>query len=296
MLTIPDLEARALRRADQVEDADRLLRAARWRLRTGRDDGDSPLGFWARLAGRLWPSSAARRVAKLERDHRRAEAAFKIAVDELLQAHCAALRSAPWSQGRVAGVEAAVRSSSTDYGPWRRSLALGESALDKLRGLGAGRPGFGDAARILTLATGGIYIPRLSPDAESIDAMREAGEALGSFISSLDHLPQTSPARNWPHDGPNGDPARSRPAPSAGLRDCARRMAEVRTRLGVAAVESARSRAMREVASLLHRLDDSSRDERGDLDAARSALEAANQQLILAAWSKIPARLRPIGR
>lgn len=96
--SIGDLEARALRCADRVDDLERRLRSEQWRQRVRASAEASAAGFWSRLFRRLKPERGARAITALEQDKARAQAALKIAVDELYQAHCEQLRAAPWGR------------------------------------------------------------------------------------------------------------------------------------------------------------------------------------------------------
>jgi hypothetical protein len=282
MQSIAELEARALRRADEADELARRLAAAEWRLRT-RDAGSVERGgFWSRLTGGLKPDAVVTEIARLQTQKAHADAALKIAVDELHQAHCIALRDSPWNRTLLEPAEAEVAHASDDYHPWDRVLIAGDATLQALTAA-ARQPGLGayDAARVL-LALGGIRTPRLSATsrAESVQIIRAAGQAVDRFIKSVQLLQRDRPGNLTVGVGP-------------ALQDNAARMLGLRTAFGINGVHGAIQAALRDVGAIMTQVRARSRGERGELGDARRRYEQASRQVALMAWSKIPARLRP---
>jgi hypothetical protein len=284
MQTIAELEARALRRADEVDDLARRLDAVEWQARAGKHSPsvDRGGGLWSRVTGWFRRDGVAVKVARLSAQKAHADAAMKIAVDELHQAHCIALRGSPWSRTLLKPAETGLSHATDDYHPWDRIVMFGDAALRALTAA-ARQPGADatDVVRLL-LALGGVRTPRLSATstAESVAIIHEAGEAVDRFVTSVRLL-----ERGRPTD------AKIRGSPT--LAGYAARMKSVRTKIGIARAHGAIQAALREIGATLTQVRAQSSEERGQLGKARSTFEQAGQQVALMAWSKIPARLRP---
>ena len=283
MQSIAQLEARALRRADAVEDLERRLAAAEWQVRArAHSPSVDRGGFWSRVAGCFRRDGASAAIARLREQKAHTDAALKIAIDELHQAHCEALRDSPWSRSLLKPAEAGLSHATDDYHPWDRILMFGDAALRALT-TAARQPGLDayDAARRL-LALGGIRAPRLSgtSPAESIAIVNAAGDAVDRFVTSVQLLERDRPVNTTISMSP-------------GLADSAARMKRVRTAFGIARVHGAVQAALREVGAIVTEVRAQSSEERGNLGNARQRFEQASQQVAMLAWSKIPARLRP---
>jgi hypothetical protein len=285
MQTIAELEARALRRADEVDDLARRVAAAQWQARAGKHSpsvvrGAGPL---SRIAGWFSGDGGLRaKIARLQAQKAHADAAMKIAVDELHQAHCAALRDSPWSRTLLKPAESGLSHATADYHPWDRALMFGDAALRALTAA-ARQPG-ADASDLvlLLLALAGTWGTRLSGTStlESLQIIHEAGEAVDRFIKSVELLERDAPAT-------------VKPGLSPGLADHAARMKRVRTKVGIARAHRAIQAALREIGAILTQIRGQSNEEQGRLGNARVTFEQAGQQVALMAWTKIPARLRP---
>jgi hypothetical protein len=281
--TIEQLQARALRRADAVDELDHLLYTAKGRRRTDALRDDSA-GLWAALKRLFLPDRSAAKVLKLERQKARARAALTIAVDELHQAHCQQLRAAPWSASLLRPTETGLRAANEEYHPWDLVQMSGKRALSALYKIDAAGDSDSIALVILgvLLATGGTRL--LSGGlGERIEAMNQAGDAILGFVNATRAL-----ARVHPETGVDME--------SASLTATAKRLSSVRTRLGAMAVSNQVMEAKRTIAAIVTSVAQASRSERGQAGTAQDRLEEVNHQIDLAAWSKIPARLRPAGR
>jgi hypothetical protein len=288
MQTIAELEARALRRADEVDDLARRLAAAECQAGARQHSPSVDRGgrLWSRIAGWFRGDGVAARIAQLRVQKAHADAAMKIAVDELHQAHCIALRGSPWSRTVLKPAEAVLTHATDDYHPWDRVLMFGDAALRALT-VAARQPG-ADVSDIVglalmaLLALGGTAAPRLSGTStmESVEIIHGAGEAVDRFIASV---------RLLERDAPGDVTIRASPT----LADHAARMKRVRTKIGIARAHRAIQAALREIGAIMTRVRAQSSGERGQLGDARQRFEQASRQVASMAWSKIPARLRP---
>jgi hypothetical protein len=284
MQPIAELEARALRRADEVDDLARRLAAAEWQARAGKHKPsvDRSDGLWSLMTGWFTRDGTAAKIARLRAQKAHADAAMKIAVDELHQAHCIALRGSPWSRTLLKPAETGLSHATDDYHRWDRVLMFGDAALRALTAA-ARQPG-ADASDALSLllALAGVRGSRLSGTStmEGVEIIHGAGEAVDRFITSV---------RLLERDGPGNVTISVIPS----LADHAVRMKRIRTRVGITRVHGAIQAALREIGSTLTQVRAQSSDERGQLGKARVTFEQADQQVALMAWSQIPARLRP---
>jgi len=280
--TIQQLQARALRRADAVDELDRLLYAAKGKRRSEelREEG---AGLWAGLRRLFLPNRLAVKVEKLERDVGRARAALKIAVDELHQAHCQQLRAAPWSGSLLAPTEAGLRDANEDYQPWNRVQMSGKRALHALRR--AEHPDLDVVDKgflLVDMALDGPG-PITTRTSRKIEAMNEAADPVRSFVNALRLLARERPEARVPAD-------------SQALSEIADRFAGVRNVFGLALAESKVRVAASTISSLMASIARAAGPEFSEVAVAQDRLEEVNHQIALAAWSKIPARLRPEGR
>jgi len=276
-----------LRRADEAEDLERRLAAAEWRVRARAQSPsvDRGGGLWSRATGWLKGDGASDEIARLRTQKTHADAALKIAVDELHQAHCATLRTSPWSRTLVGPAEATLQGANAEYHPWDRAVMFGTQAIDALGAAGGQtRSNIGDAIRLATMLVTRSSLPSLSSGSlsEQLDAMHRAGEAVDHFIKAVDLLARDRPRTDVP-------------LVSDGLRKCAQKLMAVGNRFTIAAIQSSLHPAAEEIRAILNRIIAESGGERSDVETARARLEGTNQQVITAAWSKIPARLRPNG-
>jgi hypothetical protein len=280
--TIQELQARALRRADAVDELDRLLFAAKGKRRSD-DMRDDSSGLWVALKRLFLPNRAAGKVQKLERQRVRAQAALRIAVDELHQAHCQQLRTAPWSGSLLAPTEAGLRDANEDYHPWSRVERAGKQALLALGRINqAGDADIVDTAFVLwDMVDGGPNLFSQGID-RKIEAMNLAGSAVRNFANTVRLLALERPEAGI--------------APSPSLEKIAGKLSAVGSRFGVIATGGYVKPAKRAIAALMTAAAQSSGRESADVGAAQDRLEEVNHQISLAAWSKIPARLRPAGR
>ena len=281
--TIQQLQARALRRAEAVDELDRLLYATKGQRRA-EDLRDGAAGLWAAVRRLFLPNRLAAKVEKLERQQARARAALKIAVDELHQAHCQQLRTAPWSGSLLAPTETGLRDANEDLRPWNRVQMSGKRALAALTAIGAPpNLGAGDVILLITevvLAASDFTSEDLD---ERIDVAHRAGWAIRSFINALKALKQEHPESNA---GPG----------NSDLAEIAEKLIAIRTRFGLTLAQGYVGRAARTIAALMDSVRRESATEFDGVELAQDRLEAVNHQIALAAWSKIPARLRPPGR
>jgi hypothetical protein len=279
--SVQQLEARALRRADAVDELERLLYAAKGNRRQQelRDDRAGP---WASL---FRPNRWMDKVEKLERDVTRARASLKIAVDELHQAHCQQLRTAPWSGRLLAPTEAGLRNANEDDHPFELVRRAGKRALNAMYKIDASGDSDSVALIVLTilLAVGGGRFSSSSGLTERIEAMNQAGDAIQSFANAMRSLDRAHPELGMAADSPS-------------LSAIAKRLSGVRTRFGAMAVSGQGADAKRTIAAILTTVGQASGSESGDVAEAQGRLAEVNHQIALAAWSKIPARLRPAGR
>jgi len=288
MQSIAELEARALRRADEVDDLARRLAAAEWQSRAGKLSlSVDRCGLWPRITAWFKGDGGLRaKIARLRAQKTHADAAMKIAVDELHQAHCVALRGSPWSRTLLKPTEAGIMHATDDYHPWDRVLMVGDAALRALTAAakqpGADLPEVALLVLLLLLALGGFRGPRLSTtsSAESVEIINNAGEAVERFIKSVQLLERDRPGAGTI-------------AVSPALAEHAARMMRVRTKIGIARTHGAVQAALREIGATLTQVRALSSQERGHLGDARLTFDQASQQVALMAWSKIPARLRP---
>jgi len=286
MQYMQELEARALRRADRVDDLDRRIRAIRSRQRGGPGSVDRGRSLLQRISGWFRRDRSAADLAKLETERRRAVAERKIAVDELLQAHCERLRAAPENRHLLAPAEAVLRTANEDYHPWDRALMFGGQALRALN-VAYGRGSWNAYDTLIAfsllapLLTGGrVFRMSSSSTLEDLDRVHAAGQALEVFVKSLKLLARDHPDVSVPNA-------------SAALEKCAQDMLAARTRIGIMKVQGAMSRSIREIGAILSEIQKRSAGERGDVAAARMGFDGVNNRLVAAAWTKIPARLRP---
>lgn len=292
MQTIQDLEARALRRADDVDELYRLLRTARSRrqARTGAAEGGEQ-GLWAWIAGLFMPGHADRKIEALEQELNRKQAALRIAVDALHQEHCARLRAAPWSRTLLNPTEAELRDANDEYHPWNRVLMAGKRAIaafvqvDEQEQIDAVISKAALAARVAA-----ILLTRSSPGfsaggvgAAQIDSMNRAGDAVQSFVNSLQLLAKARPAAGTPAGSPE-------------LQAIADQLKRVRTAFGFREAHGRLENAADRIRSLMAVVAKSAGGKFEEVENASDRLEEVNAQIALAAWSKIPARLRPFGR
>jgi len=281
--TIQQLQARALRRADMVDELDRLLYAAKGKRRS--EELRESAGLWAALKRLFLPDRLAAKVEKLEGQQARARAALKIAVDELHQAHCQQLRQAPWSGTLLAPTENELRNANEDYRPWDLVQFSGKRALSAMYKIDAEEDLDSPALIIFELIFGVLadYHSSSRGIAQRIEAMRESGDAIRGFVNALGLL-----ARTHPEAVAHAD--------SAALTTIAEKLSRVHTRFGAMAVSGRINQAKRTIAAIITSLARASGSERGQVQDAQGRLEEVNHQVALAAWSKIPARLRPPGR
>jgi hypothetical protein len=281
--TIQQLQARALRRADTVDELNRLLYASKGKQRTEelRDDNT---GLWAGLRRLFLPNRLVAKVEKLERDVSRARAALKIAVDELHQEHCQQLRAAPWSGSLLAPTETGLRDANDDYQPWNRVQMSGKRALHALHRIEYPNLDVVDKGLIFVdLALDGSGGPALSRMRRKIGAMNAAADPVRSFVNALRLLARERPEARAPAD-------------SRALSEIADRLAGVRSVFGVALAEGKVRAAASTIANLMASIASAAGPEFSEVEVAQDRLEEVNHQIALAAWSKIPARLRPPGR
>jgi hypothetical protein len=227
---IRELEARAIQRADALDSIRRALKAQR--ALPGNISGVVDRGRARPLL------DTANQTESLLRDEARAEARSKIAVDELLAAHCEILRMSAWGQGLLVPAEAALLTANEAYHPWDRVLRFGKLAIRELQS-----------------------VEDAIDSSDRMAAMERAGEAIQGLRNGIGLL------------------AREKPESELPLMDLA----------------SAWSKVI-EIASVTTDVEAQCTAEKGAVAAAQAQLEAANQQIIAAAWLNIPARLRPQGR
>jgi hypothetical protein len=280
--TIQQLEARALRRADTVDELDRLLYGAKGKLRSEKLRDDA--GLWVALKRLFLPNRLEVRVKKLERDLARARAALRIAVVDLHQGHCQQLRSAPWSGSLIAPSEAELRDANDEYHPWNRVQRAGKHALRALNRINRpDDPDLVDAAfTLLDEWDDGPVLFSSDHINRKIEVMNLAGTTLRNFANTTRLL-----TRERPEAGIAADPF---------LDKFADKLSGVRTRFGVMIAQRGIDDATRRVAALMGATARVSGKEMVEVEAAQDRLEEVNHQIALAAWSNIPARLRPPGR
>jgi hypothetical protein len=269
-----------LRRADAVDDLDRRLDAVKGKRPTEALRDDSA-GLFAALKRLFLPNIATARLENLEAQRARARAALRIAVDELHQAHCQQLRTAPWSGSLLAPTEAGLRDANDDYHPWNRVLMSGKRALQALRRIDhADDPDLVDVAiELVDLVTSDL----VPDDNRRIEAMNRAADPIRSFVNALRLLSRDRPEAGTPQD-------------SRTLTAIADKLGGVRSRIGAAGAGDDVRFAAITIKNLMDAVARSAGPEFDEVEAAEERLEAANQQIGLAAWSKIPARLRAVGR
>jgi len=229
---IQELEALASQRAEALESIRCALKAQH--ARPAIAPGVVDRGTSKR------PEEKPDQTESLRRDETRAEARFKIAVDELLAAHCEMLRLSQWGQGLLVPAETALLAANEAYHPWDRVLRFGKLALQELQSLeNAGTASERDAAR------------------------ERARDAIQGFSNGINLL------------------ARERPESELPLleSDLVRRWGG-----GI------------EIVNAMADVEAQCTAEKATLAVAQAHLEVANQEIVAAAWSKIPARLRPPGR
>ncbi len=246
---------------------------------------DDSAGLWAALKRLFLPGRSAGNVGKLEDQLTRARAALKIAVDELHQAHCQQLRGAPWSGNLLAPTETELRDANEEYHPWNRVQMSGKRALQALRKIKeADELDVMDKALIVTqvLADGPGRIATGASN-RKIEAMNQAADPVRSFVNALRLLARDRPEAGTPKD-------------SRTLSEIADTLAGVRTRIGMFGAEGDARLAASTISNLMEAAARSAGSEFHEVEAAQDRLEEVNHQIGLAAWSKIPARLRPPGR
>jgi hypothetical protein len=283
--TIEVLLARALRRADAVDELDRLLYAAKGRRRAQDLHDEATLGLWPCLKRLIWPNRLAAKLQKLERQKARAAAALRIAVDALHQAHCEQLRAAPWNRTLLAPTEAGLRDANEDYQPWNRVKMSGKRALHALRKVSHPDEldGVDKAVLFTEVISEGAGAIGEHLDHRKIEAMHRAADPVRSFVRALGLLARARPEAGTPKG-------------SRTLEGIADRLAGVRSRFGVAAGEDDAAAAERSISGLMAAVARASGSEFDEVESAQDRLEEVNHQIALTAWSKIPARLRPPGR
>jgi len=226
MQSIPDLEARALHHAQALDSVRRTLRTqALHRLnRPG-------------VVDRGEPRAAEDPVEPLHLEEARTAARLKIAVDELLAAHCEQLRLSAWGQRLLVPAETALLEANEAYLPWERVLRFGKLALEEIRALGAA-----------------------SSASERVEGEHRVEDATQGLANGIDILARQRPDSELPLL--KADVARSLD-----------RDVEI-----LAAMDSVATQSIAERMAVVK---------------AQADLELANQQIVAAAWAKIPPILRP---
>lgn len=227
-----ELDARALHRAEALESIRRALKmlSARPAQAVGVVDRGRAKRF----------EETFDQTDSLRRDEARAEARLKIAIDELLAAHCEILRLSAWGQGLLVPAETALLAANESYHPWDRALRFGKLAIQELQSLAAARTA-----------------------SERDAATDRAREAIQGFRSGIDLL------------------ARARPESELPLLQ-----SDLIGSWGTDFV----------IVNAIADIEAQCTAEKAVVSAAQAQLEIANAQIVAAAWSKIPARLRPPGR
>ncbi len=232
MLRIPDLEARALQRAEALEVIRRTLKALV--SRATQAVGVVDRGHAKRSA------ELPDQTESLRRDEARAEARLKLAVDELLATHCEILRLSAWGQRLLVPAESTLLAANEAYHPWDRVLRFGKLANQELKALAA------------------------AGSASEREAARErARDAIQGFRNGIDLL------------------ARARPESELPLLQS--------DLIGGWDTDFVIVNAMADIEAQCTA-------EKAAVATAQAQLETANAEIAAAAWSKIPARLRPPGR
>jgi hypothetical protein len=226
---IHELEARAVQRADALDAIRRTLRAQRSLPTNTNSVVDR--GHAKRS------DDMEDQTESLRRDEARAEARFKIAVDELLAAHCETLRLSAWGQGLLVPAEEMLLAANESYHPWDRALRFGKRAIEELQSL------------------------ELAGTASERDAARDrARDAIQGFRNGIDLL------------------GRARPESEILLLE-----SDLIGRWGTGF----------EISNAMADVKAQCTAEKAAVATAQAHLEVANQQIVAAAWAKIPARLRP---
>jgi len=229
---IEEIEARASHRAKALESIRRALK-----LHSARPS--NVVGVVDRGSSKQ-SDTGEEQTEALRRDEERAEARLKIAVDELLAAHCEILRMSSFGQALLVPAESALLEANESYQPWERVLRFGRLAIKEL--------------------TSAEFA---HSESEQVEARERAREAIDGFVNSIDLL------------------ARVRPESELSLlkSDLASRWdRDIEIANATAAIEAQCTA------------------EKAAVAAAQAQLEVANQQIIEAAWLKIPARLRSADR
>jgi len=225
MHSIPNIEARALHYAAALDSIRKTLRtqAALHANRGGVvDRGDA--------------KRPTQQNETLQRDEARAAARLKIAVDELLAAHCESLRLSAWGQGLLVPAESALLAATDAYHPWDRVLRFGKLALQELQ--------------TLDLTTN---------SSERIEVEQRAEDAIQGVVNGINLLARLRPDSELPLLISNVTRSWDRKA-------------EI-----LAALDSVETQSIAERAAVVK---------------AQADLELANQQIVAAAWAKIPSVLR----
>jgi hypothetical protein len=163
--SINELEARASQRENILESIRRTLRRSSPANLTGVVD-----------RGTARPVDDQEEQAEsLRREEARAEARFKIAVDELLVVHCEILRMSPWGQSLLVPAETALLAANEAFLPWDRALRFGKLVTQELQAV--------ESAGTAT---------------EREDAGARAREAMQGFVNGISLLARARPESEMP--------------------------------------------------------------------------------------------------
>lgn len=167
MQKVHELEARAMQRAEALDTIRRTLRA--------RHSLPTNITSVVDRGHAKRTDNMEDQTESLRRDEARAEARLKIAVDELLAAHCETLRLSAWGQGLLVPAEELLLAANESFHPWDRVLRFGKLAIQELQSVGSA-----------------------NSTSEREAATRRARDAIQGFRNGIDLLARAKPGSDIP--------------------------------------------------------------------------------------------------
>jgi len=260
MQTTAQLEARAFRRAAERDKCAGALAALRGPGGGGRSAVDRHRSIFGTIA-RLFGSSARRaKIATLEVKLAQAESSLKMAVDGLHETHCEDLRHSSWYITALAPIQAALLSAREAYHPWDRALYFGATAYRAINDLTA-------------------FDPRLGNSDRNFQELRaNTGETIFNFAQAIALLA-------WK------EPSIEIPLLSEKLLRFVSEMASDHETLVLGLLTGIRD-ADTQIIAAMAEIQSQSADQRAALELAETQLANLNNELVKAAWVKVPGGLR----
>ena len=255
------LEARAYRRAAERDKCAVALAALRGSGSGSRSAVDRNRSIFGLIASALGSGARRAKIAVLESKLAQATASLKMAVDALNETHCEELRRSSWYVAALAPIESDLLQAREAYHPWDRALYFGATAYRAINDLTA-------------------FDPRLRNSDQNAQDLRErVGEAVLNFAQAIALLAWKEPDIDVP-------------LLSEKLLQFASGMSADHETL-VLGLLTGLVDADAQIVAAMAEIERQGADHRAALALAEAKLANLNDELVKAAWIKVPGGLRP---